>query len=956
MNELAARRSSISLTDTQGPMLFVDWKNPLLPTVATWLVDGAVRETVIDLSRTLVVLPGARSGRRLLELLIGASEARGLGLVPPRLLTPQGLLPALLERAVVPSALALASPRAAIHAWQRAMLLAPPESDSSDAHSFDSASPDLGATTLLQLERARRIQRTQNEITAQGFDFATIAAKTGRQHWHWLTKVEGSYHEILASAGLIDPARALHALASSSGVVVGALVLVGIVDLAPELKRLLATLNLTPEIFVHAPVALQDDFDSWGCLVVERWTDRSLEFAEECLHFSQDPREQAGQALELMAKLAPDSTIDDVTIGFADPDVIPDLREALASANVPHHAAPGSAVSETAPWLLVARLADFLEHRTFASFGALARHPYFEAWLLAGSGANGSAAAKIFARLAEYHERFLPRTARFEARDDTDDWRDLARIQSQLESLCTPLLDATTPQPPQTIARNLADVLAPVYAAVSADELLSNIDARSRQGWDSLLAALEDNAALPSTLTTPLTSVELLRWLLRDAEHESIAEEAGAPAVEIVGWLELPLDDAPHLLITGMSDQAVPGPLRVDPHLPESVRRQLGLPHHAHRHVRDAYYLHVLKHSRRSCHYFVSRTDSRQDPLAPSRLVLGHAAPVVARRLQLFHPSESPPVAATPTDVSADSVIYRVPAPQTNAPVPARLSVTALRDYLACPYRYYLRHVLRLRTVDDDRREFDAAAFGRLAHEVLNAFGVGPVSASCDQDEIAEALLLDLRARMSPIAANSLPAVRLQQLLLEQRLRSFATWQARHRQEGWRIVAAELEVAERLLVGGREIELIGRIDRIDRLDDSEDVRVYDYKTADRVKSPDQRHRRAAADGGREWIDLQLPLYARLVRTKNFRSPELGYLCLSKDENVEVEQLAKWNESDLQTADATLLRVLAAIGNGVFWPPSPQPPRGFAEYAPICMDGLLIAGSDDELADDQGESA
>ena len=49
--------------------------------------------------------------------------------------------------------------------------------------------------------------------------------------------------------------------------------------------------------------------------------------------------------------------------------------------------------------------------------------------------------------------------------------------------------------------------------------------------------------------------------------------------------------------------------------------------------------------------------------------------------------------------------------------------MTRFRDYLACPYRYYLRHECELEAVDDAARELDGAAFGTLIHKVLGAFG-----------------------------------------------------------------------------------------------------------------------------------------------------------------------------------------------------------------------------------------
>ena len=65
---------------------------------------------------------------------------------------------------------------------------------------------------------------------------------------------------------------------------------------------------------------------------------------------------------------------------------------------------------------------------------------------------------------------------------------------------------------------------------------------------------------------------------------------------------------------------------------------------------------------------------------------------------------------------------FTVPTPQVRRTKLERIPVTQFKDYLACPYRYYLRHVCKLRVVNDSARELDGGAFGRLLHRVLGAF------------------------------------------------------------------------------------------------------------------------------------------------------------------------------------------------------------------------------------------
>ncbi|NUQ67722.1 MAG: hypothetical protein HUU18_05525, partial [Phycisphaerales bacterium] len=62
---------------------FLGWDAPTLPAAARLLLDQAA-----DLSGWLVVLPGRRSARVLLGMLVDEAARRGVVLAPPTTLTP----------------------------------------------------------------------------------------------------------------------------------------------------------------------------------------------------------------------------------------------------------------------------------------------------------------------------------------------------------------------------------------------------------------------------------------------------------------------------------------------------------------------------------------------------------------------------------------------------------------------------------------------------------------------------------------------------------------------------------------------------------------------------------------------------------------------------------------------------------------------------------------------------
>jgi hypothetical protein len=281
------------------------------------------------------------------------------------------------------------------------------------------------------------------------------------------------------------------------------------------------------------------------------------------------------------------------------------------------------------------------------------------------------------------------------------------------------------------------------------------------------------------------------------------------------------------------------------------------------------------------------------------------------------------------------------------------MRVTEFRDYLACPYRYYLRHRLRLEDLSDQDEELDGAAFGSLAHEALSRFGKGPAAASTSAEEVYAHLSSHLdEAVGEQFGENPLPAVQVQVELLRARLRSLAPWQAKRAAAGWtiRYVEAGQDLPSAALsVDGREVRLRGRIDRIDfRPDESlpgtGEWAIFDYKTGDKAQDPERAHRK----GGR-WIDLQLPLYRHLARALGVTGkPALGYILLPPDTGEVGEAPAEWSDEDLASADRAAEEVIRKIRQGesqperAFWPPAEPVPPGFAEFAAICQEGQFAA--------------
>lgn len=115
-----------------------------------------------------------------------------------------------------------------------------------------------------------------------------------------------------------------------------------------------------------------------------------------------------------------------------------------------------------------------------------------------------------------------------------------------------------------------------------------------------------------------------------------IPDPGGVAAIELVGYLELLLDDAPRLLIAGMNEQHVPEPTRTSPLLSEGVRRSLGLTDDAHRLARDGYALTRMLAWRQGVRLIAGKRSLDGDPLLPSRLLLKTDDPTLVQRISEF--------------------------------------------------------------------------------------------------------------------------------------------------------------------------------------------------------------------------------------------------------------------------------------------------------------------------------
>jgi RecB family exonuclease len=930
--------------------VFLGWERPALAAAADYLFERFASGEELDLEKVVVALPGGRAGRRFLEILVHEAEGRKLRLCPPRIVT-AGKLPELLYTPQRPFAGGLVQQLAWIEALRR--------SAAKDVAAIVPAAPvenDLPAWLSL----GEMLGRLHRELAAEALDFPAVAACGARiegfreaARWHALAEVQKQYLAVLDGLELWDMQTArLVAIRNGECRTDTELVLLGTADLNRSQRMMLDQVAERVSALVLAPEEMADRFDEHGCVKPADWLAQEIPLSEGQMEVVDDPADQAEAVIRAIAGFHGRYTTEQITLGVPDHEMLPYLEQRLRQCELPARYGVGRPLIRSAPYRLLLAVADYVETSGFPALAGLVRHPWVHDWL-----SKKAIAGDWLSRMDRYHANHMPQQLDGRWQGDGDSARSPAQVYRAIENLCQGL--RAKPRPLAQWAQPITDLLVEVFGRSPLDAEVEP-DRTVLAACDAVREVLEEHAAVPAGLAPTLAGTEAIRLVLRQVEGEMVPPPPDRGAIELLGWLELPLDDAPALVVAGFNEGRVPGSLNADLFLPNQLRRALGIEDNDRRYARDAYALSLLAASRQQLRLIAGRRSAGGDPLLPSRLLFACDDSSVARRVKLFFSASGTgavgtaraggSAAAGALGPGQEPSRLEIPKPRPTAQPRTSMRVTEFRDYLACPYRYYLRHVLNLESLADSAAELDGGAFGSLGHEVLGEFGQGPDAAATDPEAIRACLggLLDA-AVLRHYGKLPMPSILVQVEQLRLRLAALAQWQAGWAAQGWRIQHVEISPEEgkaRIDVDGRPMFLRGRIDRIDVHEGSHERMIFDYKFSDRAKTPEQAHRKQG-----EWIDLQLPLYRHLLHGLGIEGPVgLGYIALPKDLSRVGPLMAQWTEEDLCDADRAAEEVVRRVRAEVFWPPATEPPAFSEEFAAICQDdrfGAVVAAEEAE---------
>ena len=879
----------------------------LLPAIADWVLDQHAEGEGVDASGHLLVLPTGRARRRLEMLLLEQAHARRL--VPPELMTPSGLL----DRFLVPTQ-PVADTLTGQLAWLSAIRTASPE-DRQAITGHDADPTNREAVAL-----ATRLASLMHELGAGGYTpgealacSRTAGLPLDEARWIALANTWEAACEFLAAAGRVDVNVARREALDADRIHGEGIDAVTVVSADPTrlVSRLLhsqASSGVRVTSIIHGNESeLADAFDEQGAVVLDTWDTRPIDLSSARLVTCDRVDDQVAAVLEHLAdRTEAEGELEaSTTVVVPDDSLVPRMERHLERHGVPLRLTSTRSPEDGRIGRLLVILANLLEDQSARHFGDLVRHPDVEHWL------SEQGVDRPVATWDDLWNRHLPRTL--------EDLHEGSSAHHRFSRLLGDLLDLLEPLHGQP--RSASDWVGPVMDVLrtlvtASDTPLGSADESAL--W-IIREALEGQLDLVGSHSPEVSACDVIRLLREQLRSGRTAHHEGG-VVSLAGWLDAHLDDAPHLVITGLNEHMIPSAASVDPWLPEPVREALDLSSQRRRTARDAWLLTAILQGGRSVTLVTARRADLGDPLIPSRLLLRDSGPVLARRVQdlvsEFH--RGPELVQWRAQAEVDSAFTPRYMPE-GEPVINHMSVTAFKRFLSSPSNFLLERDERLRlTTVETLDALDPMGFGSLVHEVLEQWG----REEMDRHEVdAETIERDLLAMLDQHARDRFgtrptPGVRLQISIAAHRLRAFAPVQAARSAAGWRIHLVEADFSPRgypppMFPGPDGLPLRGKIDRVD-VHEVHGYQALDYKTGATGLDPVQAH-----GSRKKWTDLQLPLYRFLLRSIDIDVPSdgLGYITLPPDAMQSGVKIARWTDEQFDGAEETGAEVIRLITGG-----------------------------------------
>lgn len=942
--------------------VFLGWDRPVSVLSAEKLFTYDKKSTLsaIDLSHILIIVPTKQSGRLLENELLKIAEKENCVLFPPEFKTPLNLLE--LPKNSPDAVNELTSMMEALTRCSDLSTLFPKGTPQKDGGRYEAAKTICTLRSTLA-ERGLLIA----DVTENSF-----IMENEPQRWHDLCSLENVYREVLNERGFIDRTDALKS-ASVNPVSVNfkKVIVVSVPDPLPLAINAVKIIDesIPVEIWINAPESEKNSFDSFG-IPKENSFNLLPDLPDKNITIVKKPSDASEKTISILAE-KDNLSVDDIGLALFTEELINPFIDSFEERGYSTYDPAGESCGKGVLFNLVKSFLQLLVENDYETFSTICRNPHFTESL------EGIKRGEFLAYLDKFHDEILPI-------DSNRFYSEIIKVSEKSEYLY--LKNAVLKFPKSLIQiisnkdidnniEQLLNFLTEIYSKPK-----SFINKEQEESFElkakKISSLIQEFKNIISTLN--VSSNEATRLLLSNIEKSAVYAPHSADSIPLQGWLEMNWSPAGNIILTGFNEGFIPESITSDLILPESARRALQLKNNAQRMTRDLFLMRTLIESRKeNLHIIVLKTNSQGDPLKPSRILFScEKDKLINRALYLF--GEDSPQTAEVAIVSERSekplLCPALPDKTLN-----RISVTAFKNYLSCPFRFFLEKLLGMKHLFGNANQMDNMVFGTLCHWALEQYGKNFVGDHYNVNEVKEFIISKLQQKITEkYGFKPALAIQLQFENAKRRLEKAAVVEVESRIDGWEIVECEYN-AEALI---DDILVSGKIDRIEYNPKIKKWRIIDFKTSAKVEAPDKAHfgkeaiesdSKLLSFNVREnkppqlWKNLQLPLYIKLLDCNNsltstdgtiFDSSlmnfELGYFNLP--DAVSETGLSFWKgytPAITESAFNCAREVIRRIKERDFWPPADK--IDFDNFEELYTEGifeninseLMIPGGENE---------
>jgi len=566
---------------------------------------------------------------------------------------------------------------------------------------------------------------------------------------------------------------------------------------------------------------------------------------------------------------------------LTDEDLVRSVTETLRSAGLEFNVSMGVPFTQSILYSFLVLLKEMIEHKYhYTEFFAFIKHP-----LIKNAVVDGAPIREMVYRFQDFmiHERlnyFEPER----------------RYGDEYEQLCT------------LVRRCAATVERAVPLSEYVAQLIELLNAILLYNESVIQGGMPGIKEFPERLHRLARlrfhehdggGMKLLGLVLRALEDDTYAVR-GEPmkGIQVIGLLEARNLDFDCIILPSMNETVFPRYSERDLFVNRQIREKIGMPYDKERENHYYYYFTQLMAGKKEV--FISYVEEAKRDMR-SRFIdmlCARGEKIDDTKLLLASRSLDILSRAVPKD---KAVMKRLDDMVTDR----GLSPTSLKDYRECPYRFYLKYVLKLKEPDEIIEEPGPMEWGSAMHGALDSFYRKHFPHGFAEDQLSEArekLCGSFEACLRTLIAVRPRAITFLDMdIYKKRLEHFLLNELERFKQGFAVETEKLE--ERLQghvgVNERSILIKGYADRVDRIEGR--LYVIDYKTT----IPDK----SKYTIGDTFVEFQLPMYAMLLSGGDLsRVAGLAYYGLSR--KIQVREIAE---------QASVPAYLTAFRDGILVP-------------------------------------